>query len=129
MMLDIGKVTAFALVVALCAVTVRKQAQEVAMVLVLAGVTGILMYCMGLLSSIRGLMDALTEATQLSPAVAAPVIKTVGISILTRFGAEVCKDAKENGLATAVEIAGTAAALCLSAPLLQMVLDLIRSLI
>ena len=129
MMLDIGKVTAFAIVAALCAVTIRKQAQEVAMVLVLAGVAGILVCCMGALGSIRRLMDALAEATQLSPMVAVPVIKTVGVSILTRFGAEVCKDAKENGLAAAVEFTGTAAALCLSAPLLEMVLDLIRSLL
>ena len=127
-MLDIGKVTAFAVIAALCAVTVRKQAQELAMVLILAAVTGILISCIGLFGAIRDLLDRLIEATGLSPAVAAPVIKTVGISVLTRFGSEVCKDAREGGLATAVEIAGTAAALCLAAPLLQMVLDLITEL-
>jgi len=129
MMLDIGKVTIFAVVTALCAVVVRKQTQEMAVVLSLAGVCAILMYALDLMSSIKSILDTLMEAAQLSPAVAAPVIKTVGIAVLTRFGAEVCKDAKESGLAAAVELAGAAAALCLAVPLLQLVLDMISELL
>lgn len=128
-MLEIGKITAFALASALCAVVLRKQAREIAMVLALAGVTIILGYCLDVIGSIRTIMERLTETAEISPAVAAPVIKTVGISILTRFGAELCKDAKENGLAAAVELAGTVAALYLAAPLMQLVLDMIEQLL
>ena len=128
-MLDIGKITVFAVVAALCAVVVRKQAQEIAIVLAMAGVAVILSYCLDLMSSIKAIMESLLEAAQISPVIAAPVIKTVGVAILTHFGAEVCKDAKENGLAAAVEMAGAAASLCLAAPLLQVVLDMITELL
>ncbi|MFR3922676.1 MAG: SpoIIIAC/SpoIIIAD family protein [Dysosmobacter welbionis] len=58
----------------------------------------------------RALMDELGEAAGLSPAVLAPVLKTVGIAILTHISAEVCRDAKESGIAAFVETAGAAVA-------------------
>ena len=127
--LDIGRVTVFAVVTAFCAVMVRKQTQEIAVVLTLAGVTAILGYCLQIMVDIREIMVSLMDLAQISPTVAAPVFKTVGIAVLTHFGAEVCKDAREGGLAAAVEMAGAAAALCLAVPLLQVVLDMIAELL
>ena len=49
---------------------------------------------LGAVESVRALMDELGEAAGLSPAVLAPVLKTVGIAILTHISAEVCRDAK-----------------------------------
>ena len=128
-MLDIGKIAVLAVAVTICCVVVRKQVPEIAVLLSLAGVCAILAYALDLVSSIKVILERLMDAAQLSPTVAAPVIKTVGISVLTRFGAEVCRDAKESGLAAAVEFAGAAAALCLAIPLLQLVLDMISELL
>ena len=72
---------------------------------------------------------ALGEAAGLSPAVLAPVLKTVGIAILTHISAEVCRDAKESGIAAFVETAGAAVALCVALPLLRAVLDTVTGLL
>lgn len=125
----IARVTAFAVAAALCAVVVRRHSAEVALVLALAGVAMVLGYCLGVLVQVKAMLDALLELTGLSPLAAAPVVKTVGVAILTRFGAELCRDAQENGLAVGVETAGAAAALALAAPLLQGVLDMIGRLL
>ena len=77
----------------------------------------------------RALMDELGEAAGLSPAVLAPVLKTVGIAILTHISAEVCRDAKESGIAAFVETAGAAVALCVALPLLRAVLDTVTGLL
>ena len=71
----------------------------------------------------------LGEAAGLSPAVLAPVLKTVGIAILTHISAEVCRDAKESGIAAFVETAGAAVALCVALPLLRAVLDTVTGLL
>ena len=60
-------------------------------------------------------MDELGERAGLSPAVLDPVIKTVGIAILTRISSEVCRDAGESGIAAAVETAGAVLALWIAA--------------
>ena len=102
---DILKIAA-----AVCAVVVKQRAQEVGLVLSLAAGALVLTMALGAVESVRALMDELGEAAGLSPAVLAPVLKTVGIAILTHISAEVCRDAKESGIAAFVETAGAAGA-------------------
>ena len=61
--------------------------------------------------------------------VLAPVVKTVGVAIITRVTVEVCKDAGEGGIAAFVEIAGSAVALYLALPLVRAVLSAITGLL
>ena len=117
---DILKIAAAAVAAAVCAVVVKQRAQEVGLVLTMA---------LGAVESVRALMDELGEAAGLSPAVLAPVLKTVGIAILTHISAEVCRDAKESGIAAFVETAGAAVALCVALPLLRAVLDTVTGLL
>ena len=124
---DILKIAAATVAAAVCAVVVKQRAQEVGLVLSLAA--GALVLALGAVESVRALMDELGEAAGLSPAVLAPVLKTVGIAILTHISAEVCRDAKESGIAAFVETAGAAVALCVALPLLRAVLDTVTGLL
>ena len=124
-----GRIAAVAVVAALCAVLVRKQSPEVALALSLAGVAWILSRCIPAMIAVKTMVDTLREAAGLSPVVVAPVLKTVGIAVLTRFAAELCRDAKEGGLATFVETAGSELALVLALPLLQTVLSMLTELL
>lgn len=125
----VGQVAALAVVAALCAAVVKKQSPDVALVLVLCGVALILGLAAGAFAPIRALMERLGDQAGLSAEVLAPVLKTVGIAILTRVTAELCRDAKESGLASAVEIAGGACALLVCLPLMEAVLSLVLDLL
>ena len=113
---------------ALCAVVVKQHAREVGAVLALAAGALLLGAALGAIEEVRALADELGELIGLSPAVLAPVLKTVGIAILTRIAAELCRDAGEGGIASFVETAGAAMALCVSVPLLRSVLDTLSGL-
>ena len=123
------KVAAAAIAAAVCAVTVRKQAPELGLALTVCAGAVILLYCSGALSAAIKLMDKLVEAGGLSGQVVEPVIKTAGISIVTRLAADFCRDAKEGGLASAVELAGAVLALVTVLPLMSAVVDLLTGLI
>ena len=123
------KIAALAVAAALCAVVVRKSASELAVVLALAAGCIILSVSLGALESVRALMDTLADTAGLSPAVLAPVVKTVGIAILTRVAAELCRDAQESGIAAFVETAGAAAALFVALPLMETVLSMVTGLL
>lgn len=99
------------------------------MVLALAAGVLILTFALGAIGSVRDVLDTLAETAGLEPAVLAPVIKTVGIAIITRVTAEVCRDAKESGIAAFVETAGAAAALFVALPLVQAVLNTVTGLL
>lgn len=125
----LGQVAALAMVSVLAATVIKKQAPDVALVLTLCGMAAILALIMDFLTPIRQLMDTLTDKAGLSPAVVAPVIKTVGIGLLSRLTAELCRDAKENALAATVEMAGAAMALWVAVPLFEAVLSSILELL
>lgn len=123
------QVAALAAIGAVCAAAIKKQTPDVALVMTLCAATLILTVAMTAFRPVRELMDTLAERAGLSVAVLSPVIKTVGVSILTRVTAELCRDAGEGGLASAVEVAGGACALLVCLPLFEAVLELILELI
>lgn len=128
-MQDMVKIAAIAVAAALCAVVVKKNVAELGMVLALCAGAIILSCSLGALEGVKELMDTLADTAGLSPAVLAPVVKTVGIAVLTRVSAELCRDAKEGGIAAFVETAGAAAALLVSLPLLKTVLSMVTGLL
>lgn len=128
-MTDIIKAAALAVTAALCAVVVKKQARELGLVLTLAAAAMVLGAAVRTVDGLRTVLDALAETAGLSPAVLSPVLKTVGISIVTRVAAELCRDAGEGGIGAAMETAGAAAALWVAAPLLRAVLDTLNAMV
>lgn len=128
-MADMVRLGAIAVVAVLCAVVVKKNAQEIGIALVLVAGVLILSQVIGQLEGVRGLMDTLADAGGISDAVLAPVFKTVGIAIITKLTAELCRDAKESGIAAFVETAGAITALWVAIPLLRTVLSMIMGLL
>lgn len=128
-MLDIVKIAAIGLTAALCAVVVKKNVAEFGMVLALVAGAILLGGSLSALESVKALMNELADAAGLSPAVLAPVLKTVGIGVITRISAELCRDSGEGGIAAFVETAGAAAALFVAMPLMRTVLSMITGLL
>ena len=128
-MSDVIKVAVTGLIATVCAITVRKQAPELAILLTICAGALILLYCSGALAAVTQFMDELVEVGGLSPGMIAPVAKVTGIAIVTRLAAEFCKDAKEGSLASAVEMAGSVLALLVVLPLMSAILDLLNKLL
>ena len=126
---SIVKIAAIAVTAALCAVVVKKQVPELGLVLGLVAGALILTFSVTALKSTKELMETLADTAGLSPVVLTPVIKTVGIAIVTKLAAEICRDAKEGGIAAFVETAGAAGALLVCLPLMQTVLNMIADLL
>lgn len=117
------------MIAAVCAMTIRKQTPELAVLLTICAGTLILLYCSGALATVTQFMDELVEVGGLSPGIVAPVVKATGIAIITRMSADFCRDAKEGALAAAVETAGCIFALLVVLPLMSAVLDLLNELL
>lgn len=128
-MIGIEQVAVVAIAGALCAVVVKPHAREIALAVSLCAGAVILLAVLQAAGEIKTLFSALAEAAGLAPAVLSPVLKTVGIAILTRITAALCRDAGEGGVASFVEVAGSVLALVVTAPLLQAVLDTLSALL
>ena len=77
-------------------------------------------------------LDTLRRARRLSGLSAAyylPVLKCLAIGILSRGAADLCRDGGQTAMAGAVEFGGAAAALWVSLPLMESLLDLLEDLL
>lgn len=127
--MDMMALAALGVTAALCAVVVRQKTPELAALLVLAACALLLWNTLPMLETIRDVLEELAELAELSPTVLRPVVQTVGLAVVTRLSASLCRDAGEGGIAAFLELAGGAAAVLVALPLLKMVLQLIRELL
>ena len=121
------KAACAALCAALLALTIRRSNPELA--LAVTGLAAVSVACLAL-EAAAGLRETVEQAVAccgLEAAVLTPVLKCVGAAIVTRLAGDLCRDAGQAALCTAVELAGTAAALLCAAPLFQTVLRTITA--
>ena len=127
-MSEIAKLVAVALVGAVCCVMIKEQRREIGLALSMS--VGMLLLAMSLSGMETALesVQTLGELAGLSSSVLLPIVKTVGIGILTNISAELCRDAGERSLAAMVEVGGSVAALLVALPLLSTVVMVITGL-
>ena len=71
----------------------------------------------------------LSELRQLEPALLQPLLRTVGIGLLTQLTASVCADAGESTVARLIELCGSVLGIYTALPLLEAVLSLLRTML
>jgi len=106
-----------------------RGAPEIGLLLAIAATLLILVLGMQVMFSILDFARMLQYAAALSPALLMPVFQTLGIGILTKLSAEVCRDAGQGAIAGAIELSGTIAAIYIALPLMQMVFEMIGRLL
>lgn len=121
--MDAFKIPLLCLLAALIIVFLKQYKSEYAMLTALAAgvvVLGLLLgYAAPLLEQLYGLADQTAAADYFKTA-----LKALGISYITAFAADSCRDFGQSALAAKAELAGRCAVFLLSLPLLSAVLEL-----
>lgn len=121
--MDAFKIPLLCLLAALIIVFLKQYKSEYAMLTALAAgvvVLGLLLgYAAPLLEQLCGLADQTAAADYFKTA-----LKALGISYITAFAADSCRDFGQSALAAKAELAGRCAVFLLSLPLLSAVLEL-----
>jgi len=114
---------------ALVTLLLKKTNPEMAMLIVTAASTAILFLAIELIGSLKSFIEMAAELSGLSPGVISPVLKCVGIAVISRIGTDLCRDAGASAAASSVELAAAGAALFAAMPLLQTLIQMIGELI
>ncbi|MEL4106213.1 stage III sporulation AC/AD family protein [Oscillospiraceae bacterium WX1] len=122
------KVAAIAVAGTVLALVIRKNSPELALMLTVSLALVALYLAFDTIKSVTDFVLSLSDMALISPAVLSIVFKAVGISIITKLSADVCRDAGQSSVASGVELAGSFAALYLALPLFETVITMIQSL-
>lgn len=123
-----AKAAAAGVSAALAALLLKRTNSELSLCLGLGAAAVMLLAVLGLASELAAAAERARELSGLSPALYSPVLKCVGIGLISGLGAEACRDSGSGQLASAVELAGAAAALSCALPLVSMLLDTVEGL-
>ena len=128
-MAELGKIIAICLIGAVLTLLLEKSHPELAILLALSVCAGLLLFGLSRLGTALSALKQLAQAGGLSSDLLQPLVKTVGIALVTRTGAELCRDAKQGAMASVVEMAGAFCAIIVSLPLLGAVWELLRGML
>lgn len=117
------------MIAAISGLIIRKNNPELAVVLYLAACAVILAVALGLADGVMEVVGLAKDMSGLTSAVLTPVVKCVGIGIIAKLGADSCRDAGSGSTASAVELAGTIAAVFTALPLMRTLLKMMEDLV
>lgn len=119
------KCAALGITASLLGLAVGKERGEQALLLGMAAAAMIFVSAVQSLSETEALLRRAGERAGLTSALTIPVLKSLGLALLGRFSADLCRDAGQALAAHAVELASACAVLCVSLPLLQSLLQFV----
>ena len=111
------------------AIVIKRGSGEMALLLSLAVCCAVLAPVLGMASEAVEAMKSAAAAAELSPTIAEPVLKCVGLGVITRLSADICRDGGQSAVASAVETAGAVGAVCCALPLARMLLKMLEGLL
>lgn len=120
--------TVIGIVTVLLTAMLRKNSKELGVLLTLAACVMIGLLLVQLAEPVVEFLSKLRNIAGLDKSLTEPILKTIGIGLITQIGASVCADAGENAIAKLIEICGGVLALYVSLPLMEAVLSLIDTM-
>lgn len=127
--MEIFQVIGFALIAAFFLVILREQRPEIALPLSLAAGVIIFLLVLSKIGEILTVLSELAQRADLNRFYLATLLKIVGIAYIAEFGAQVCRDAGEEAVATRVEFAAKILVVFLALPIVVAVLESIVRLL
>ena len=80
-------------------------------------------------AAVLDMLEELAVAGGLPEGLFTPLVKTLGIALVSRLGGEICRDAGQGAMAAVLDTAGAFGAVLVSLPLVRAAWELLRTLV
>lgn len=124
----IFKASAAALLSVVAGMLVKKSNPELSTVLGICTVVAILFSAIGISNGFRDMIEAVKKISGSTQTYISPIMKCLGISMVTKISSDICKDSSQSAAAAALELAGTVSALTILMPFIMNLLKIIGGL-
>lgn len=122
------QIAAVCLAAAILGAVLRQHSPETAAVLGLAVCAVVVLLLRGL-AEVLDMLEELAAAGGLPEGLFTPLVKTLGIALVSRLGGEICRDAGQGAMAAVLDTAGAFGAVLVSLPLVRAAWELLRTLV
>ena len=127
--MNIFKITAFAVTGAILSLVIKEYKPSIAICIVIICSLFLFYEVLEQINYIFVAASSISSALSVNHDYVETIIKITGISCISRFGTEICRDAGQNAIAANLELAGKIIIVVLSLPILTSVINLILGLL
>lgn len=114
---------------ALLALQFKNLKSEYGIYITLVACIIIFFYSVGRLNSIIGLVDNIVEATSIESEYITAIIKIVGITYISEFASDICKDCGYSAISNQLHIFGKLTVLALSVPIVESLINMVGEIV
>ncbi|MBE6719885.1 MAG: hypothetical protein E7571_04395 [Ruminococcaceae bacterium] len=123
------KIVGLSFSVLLCTVLIKDKNRSIAVLLSLAGGVMLFLAAAGELKTVVDSIKEFSSSSETSDAFIKLMLKALGITLITQFVSDVCRDNGENALASGTEFAAKLAVVAMLLPLFETVLGIVGGLV
>jgi len=123
--MEVFQLVGLGMVAAILALVLKQHRAELSLFVAIAAGAIILLMVTGRLVGIVTVLNDMARRANLDQSHVSVVLKALGIAYIAEFGAQVCKDAGENSIASKIELGGKIIILSLTLPILVGLIEVI----
>lgn len=127
--MDIFAIIGLALIAVTILVVLRQSRPEMALHLTLAVGIIIFLLLVGRIGQILEALQGLAGRAQINQFYLSTILRIIGIAYIAEFGAQICRDAGENTIASRVEFAAQIIIMVMALPIIAAVIETILRLL
>ncbi|MCR4419665.1 MAG: stage III sporulation protein AD [Clostridia bacterium] len=127
--MQVAQIVGLALIAAVLLVVVRQQRPELGLLLSVAAGAVIFLLVLEQVGRVTEVLERLASAARVDRLYLGTLLKIIGVSYLAEFGAQVCRDAGEQAVASRVEMAAKVIIVVLALPIVVAVVDTVMRLL
>ena len=123
--MEVFQLVGLGMVATILALVLKQHRAELSLFVAIAAGAIILLMVTGRLVGIVTVLNDMARRANLDQSHLSVVLKALGIAYIAEFGAQVCKDAGENSIASKIELGGKIIILSLTLPILVGLIEVI----
>ncbi len=127
--MDIFQIVIWGITASVILLVIRRERPELALAFSLVAGVSILLAVLPSLTTVISAFSDIASESGVGPLYFGIILKVVAISYIADLGASICRDADENLIASRIEMAGKILILVYSIPIIQGIVELIRTLL
>lgn len=123
--MEVFQIVGVGIIATTFALVLRQHRPEFALQISIVTGLVIFMFVVNQLNYVVQVLNDLAQRIDLDMIYFSTILKIIGIAYITEFGAQICRDAGEQAIASKIELGGKVIIIVIAVPILTAILDLI----
>ncbi|TVX92788.1 stage III sporulation protein AD [Paenibacillus agilis] len=127
--MEIVQIVGLGLIAAILVLVVKEQKPMFAFLIsAFAGIV-IFLFLIGKIETVIEVLNSLAERSGIEPVYVKTILKIIGIAYIAEFGAQVVRDAGQDGIASKIELAGKVLIIVMAIPIISVIIETVMKLL